>query len=141
MDTAAVDEEGNAPGKSSSINYANAAEAALGVAVRSLGPQAVLSVLPLQIQEGLAGTAEPRTWLLPALRKHVRGTQLGFWASDLAPLAKQMGAAAAAASQAGRKSTAVACHALELQLWGCLQAFASWPTDAAEAYGGGSELL
>jgi ribosomal RNA-processing protein 12 len=103
---------------------------------RSLGPQAVLEVLPLQINEGLAGTAEARTWLLPALRKHVHGSQLGFWASHLGPLAKQMGAAAAAASQAGRKSTAVACHALELQLWGCLQAFAAWPTDAATAYEG-----
>ncbi|WIA32410.1 hypothetical protein OEZ86_003236 [Tetradesmus obliquus] len=133
---AAMDVEGEGAGKASSSSYAHAAEAAMGVAIRSLGPQVVLEVLPLQIHEGLAGTAEARTWLLPALRKHVRGSQLGFWASHLGPLAKQMGAAAAAASQAGRKSTAVACHALELQLWGCLQAFAAWPTDAAEAYEG-----
>lgn len=29
-----------------------------------------------------------------------------------------------------------ACHALEVQLWSCLQAFANWPTDAAEVYPG-----
>jgi len=31
---------------------------------------------------------------------------------------------------------AAACHALEVQLWGCLQAFANWPTDGAEVYPG-----
>jgi hypothetical protein len=31
-----------------------------------------------------------------------------------------------------------ACHALEVQLWSCLQAFANWPTDAAEVYPGGN---
>jgi hypothetical protein len=31
---------------------------------------------------------------------------------------------------------AAACHALEVQLWSCLQSFANWPTDAAAAYTG-----
>lgn len=33
----------------------------------------VLRVLPLNLKEGIDGRAEPRTWLLPMLRKHVRG--------------------------------------------------------------------
>jgi hypothetical protein len=52
------------------------------------------------------------------------------------PLAKEMGQTAAGASQRGNKSLAAACHALEVQLWSCLQAFANWPTDAAEVYPG-----
>lgn len=94
----------------------------------------MLGVLPLQLHEGLAGTGEARTWLLPALRKHVCGAELSFWASQLLPQAKQLGAAAAAASSAGKKGAAVACHALEVQLWGSLQAFASWPSDATATY-------
>lgn len=35
-----------------------------------------------------------------------------------------------------QQGLAAACHALEVQLWGCLQSFASWPTDAAEVYPG-----
>lgn len=101
---------------------------------RCLGPQQVLEVLPLQLIEGLTGTAEARTWLLPALRKHVSGSQLAYWAQSLLPMAKQMAGLAATASTAGQKSKAAACHALELQLWGCLQSFASWPTDAALVY-------
>lgn len=106
----------------------------LHVCCRCLGPEVVLEVLPLQLLEGVAGTSEARTWLLPALRKHVSGTQLAYWAQHLLPLAKQMAALTARASTAGQKGKAAACHALELQLWGCLQAFASWPTDAAAVY-------
>lgn len=96
----------------------------------------MLDVLPLQLQQGLAGTAEARTWLLPALRRHVSAAPLAFWQGELLPVARQMGAAAAAASSGGRKGMAAACHALELQLWGCLSAFASWPTDAGQVLPG-----
>lgn len=106
------------------------------LACRHLGPATVLEVLPLQLQQGLSGAGEARTWLLPALRRHVSGTQMRYWATHLMPLAKEMGQAAAAASQRGNKSVAAACHALEVQLWSCLQAFANWPTDAAEVYPG-----
>ncbi|KAF8071289.1 uhpC [Scenedesmus sp. PABB004] len=136
-DAGAMDLDGEPPaGPAASAGYASAAEAALGAAIRALGPAAVLEALPLQLQEGLAGGGEARTWLLPALRRHVRGAPLGFWSAQLLPLARQMGAAAGAASGGGRKGLAAACHALELQLWGSLQAFASWPTDAPEVYPG-----
>lgn len=36
-------------------------------------------MLPLRITEGLEGTAEPRTWLLPLLRKYVRHARLAYW--------------------------------------------------------------
>lgn len=115
------------------------------------------------MQQGLSGAGEARTWLLPALRRHVSGTHMRYWATHLMPLAKEMGQAAGAASQRGNKVSfglqlcykvlcfrhvltqhllcvmqglAAACHALEVQLWSCLQAFANWPTDAAEVYPG-----
>jgi len=70
---------------------------------RHLGPEVVLRVLPLDLQQGLSGSGEARTWLLPALRRHVSGTQLRYWAAHLMPLAKEMGQAAGAASQRGHK--------------------------------------
>ena len=101
---------------------------------RCLGPRAVLAVLPLNIKEGLAGTASPRTWLLPLLRKHVRGAQLSYWGAHLLPLAKELGARAAAASTAGQKTLALSCHTLELQIWACLPGFCCWPRDGATSY-------
>ncbi|GFR52360.1 hypothetical protein Agub_g14918 [Astrephomene gubernaculifera] len=131
------EEEGGAAGKAAAAAHAGAAEATLGTALRALGPEAVLKVLPLQILEGLAGTAEPRTWLLPLMRRHVRHSQLGFWFRELLPLAQSLGGRAAALSAAGGAAAgalALKCRALELQVWHCLPAFISWATDLPTAY-------
>lgn len=63
-----------------------AAAAALGAAMRALGPGLVLEVLPLNIKEqlsGQAGAALARTWLLPLMRRHVAGAELAVWAKEL----------------------------------------------------------
>jgi ribosomal RNA-processing protein 12 len=76
-----------------------AAQDALGSAMRTLGPETVLAALPLNLAEGLAGTVEARTWLLPLLRIHVRGARLGYWGKVLLPLARDLGARAATAAR------------------------------------------
>ncbi|PSC74246.1 ARM repeat superfamily [Micractinium conductrix] len=111
-----------------------AAQDALGAALRSLGPETVLATLPLNLQEGLAGAGEARTWLLPLLRMHVRGARLGYWGKVLLPLARELGSrAAAAASDPARGREAQVCGALEAQLWATLPSFASWAEDTPEA--------
>lgn len=114
--------------------YGAAAEAALGVAIRWLGPEPVLAALPLQLKEGIDGTAEPRTWLLPMLRRYVRGARLAYWSTVLLPLARALGGRSATAAAAGDKLVALHCHTLEAQIWAALPAFCSWPADAATAY-------
>lgn len=76
-----------------------AAQTALGAALRALGPEVVLEVLPLGLQEGLQGDGEARTWLLPLMRQHVRGARLGYWAKDMLALAREMGDRAAQAER------------------------------------------
>lgn len=111
-----------------------AAQTALGGAMRSLGPEAVLSVLPLNIEEGLDGRGEARAWLLPLMRMHVRGARLAFWVEELLPLARILGSRAAAAEKvAARKKEAQVCSTLEGQLWALLPAFCSWAEDVEEA--------
>ncbi|PNW69821.1 hypothetical protein CHLRE_19g751197v5 [Chlamydomonas reinhardtii] len=127
-----------------SAAHSGAAEATLGVAVKCLGPEIVLKVLPLQIAEALTGDAEPRTWLLPLMRRHVRHARLGFWFKELMPLAQQLGARAAALSAAGGAAAgglALKCRTLELQIWHCLPAFMSWAVDLPSAYAGGVNSL
>lgn len=86
-----------------------AAQNALGAAMRSLGPETVLAALPLNLAEGLAGTAEARTWLLPLLRMHVRGARLGYWGKVLLPMARELGSRAATAA---RWAVLLCCHRL-----------------------------
>lgn len=80
--------------------------------------------------QGLEGRGEARTWLLPMLRQHVSNARLGFWGSVLLPLARRMGSVAANPAH----PHALACRALEAQLWNCLPSFASWPEDTATAF-------
>ena len=76
-----------------------AAQDALGAAMQALGPEAVLAALPLNLAEGLAGTGEARTWMLPLLRLHVHGARLGYWGRVLLPQARELGSRAAAAAR------------------------------------------
>ena len=64
--------------------------------VSRLVPLWWLQALPLNL--GAVGTAaaaaggEPRTWMLPLLRRHVRGSEIGFWGKELLPLARTLAA-------------------------------------------------
>jgi hypothetical protein len=101
-----------------------AAQDALGAAMRALGPETVLAALPLNLSQGLAGSGEARTWLLPLLRLHVRGTRLGYWGKVLLPQARELGARAAAAAR---------CVSWLLDGWHCCCLSASCCASAATA--------
>lgn len=112
-----------------------AAQTTLGVALRALGPEAVLYVLPLQLVEGLEGTDEARTWLLPLLRTHIRNTNVDYWHKALLPLARAMGSRAAAAGKnSARQQEAQVCLTLEAQIWATLPSFCSWAEDIGNAF-------
>lgn len=122
------------------LDFAAPAAAALGRALRSLGPRFVLSVLPLNILEALDGddssssnSPEPRTWMLPLLRQHASGGSLRFWGDCVLPLARACGDRAGAAAAAGDARRATACRALEAQAWATLPTFACWALDGGDA--------
>jgi ribosomal RNA-processing protein 12 len=112
-----------------------AAQSTLGVALRTLGPEAVLQVLPLQLEQGLEGTDEARTWLLPLLRTHIRNTTVEYWQKALLPLARRLGTRAAAAGKnPARQQEAQVCLTLEAQIWATLPSFCSWAEDIGKAF-------
>lgn len=114
-----------------------AAQNAIGMALRSQGPELVLSVLPMNLMEGLDGqVAEDdtaRTWMLPLLKMHVTGAHLNFWGQQLLVVARKLGTRAAAAGKGGRDQEAQVCSALEGQIWGTLPSFCRWAQDADDA--------
>ncbi|KAK5072936.1 pre-rRNA processing protein [Lithohypha guttulata] len=65
------------------------ADEVLGHAIHGLGPQAVLSVLPLNLVKPKAGQPG-RAWLLPLLRDNVTNTTLTHFKSELVPLSETM---------------------------------------------------
>ena len=60
----------------------------VGRAIRRMGPEAVLSYVPLQITGRSDESLEfPRSWLLPIMRENIQSTQLAFFKTYFLPLA------------------------------------------------------
>ncbi|RLV92488.1 Ribosomal RNA-processing protein 12 [Spathaspora sp. JA1] len=57
------------------------AEQLIAACISTMGPQVVLSVLPLNLTGG-----EGRAWLLPLLRDNVRSAELNFYKTDILPV-------------------------------------------------------
>jgi len=131
-----ADGNGEQEQEGGSLDFAAPAAAALGRALRSLGPSFVLSVLPLNIIEAIddeEGKIEPRTWMLPLLRQHASGGSLRFWGDSVLPLARACGDRAGTAAAAGDAQRAMLCRALEAQAWATLPTFACWALDGGDA--------
>ena len=61
----------------------------LGYAIRSVGPEVVLSVLPLNLKNPRSGQ-QGRVWLLPVLRDHVSNTNLAHFKAEFLPLSENL---------------------------------------------------
>ena len=114
--------------------WTEAVQDCVGVAVRSLGPEAVLEAIPLNIEGAVTGGGEANSWLVYVLKKNVSGASLSFWARELLPEARRCGQLAASLGEQGDVERAVLVAALEHQLWQTLPSFCRWAEDAAEGF-------
>lgn len=64
--------------------YNNDIEYAMGAAIRAMGPQAVLNVLPLQINNDTINLK--RSWLIPLLKDSITGGTISFFKNVLLPI-------------------------------------------------------
>lgn len=74
---------------SESFNGKMEADAVLGKAIESMGPEAVLEILPLNLRTSQKGQPG-RAWLLPLLRDNVINTNLAHFRSEFVPLSEAM---------------------------------------------------
>lgn len=77
--------------------YVALANAAIGACISSIGPEVVLQVAPLDLQD----LANCNTWILPLLRKHTRCTQMALWGEYFLPRARAVGSVAVKARNSG----------------------------------------
>lgn len=114
------------------FTFNNELERAVGSAIRALGPEIVLEVIPLQRENG--EFCLDRSWLLPVLRENVRNSSLDFFAKKILSLAifchKQF-------VQMAEANNVIAAHSSELlyfQLWNLLPSFCNNPTDIKDTF-------
>jgi ribosomal RNA-processing protein 12 len=73
---------------SANFSLTNELDYVVGRAVRTMGPEVVLSYIPLQIN----GTEEsydfPMSWLLPVLRENIQNANLCFFKAHFLPMAE-----------------------------------------------------
>ncbi|XP_011633501.1 RRP12-like protein isoform X1 [Pogonomyrmex barbatus] len=64
------------------------AEYAIGAAIRAMGPQTVLSILPLQTDDGKMINLR-RSWMIPLLKDCITGGTIAFFKDTLLPIARR----------------------------------------------------
>ncbi|XP_029377781.1 RRP12-like protein isoform X1 [Echeneis naucrates] len=107
---------------------------AVGGAVESMGPEVVLSAVPLNITGYDDDLEFPRSWLVPVIRDHVKNTHLGFFASYFLPLASTLKQRAEELEQEGQKLEAKVYQTLQLQIWTMLPGFCTCPVDLVVSF-------
>lgn len=123
------------------FSFCGELDLAVGAAVESMGPQIVLSAVPLLIT-GIDDDLDfPRSWLIPVIRDNVKNTQLAYFASYFLPLASVLKQRADEMEKSGQKLVANVYQTLQLQIWSMLPGFCNKPTDLVSAFKGMARSL
>ncbi|KAJ2517545.1 pre-rRNA processing protein [Coemansia sp. RSA 1939] len=116
------------------FQFKNEADAVLGAAIRAIGPQVFLEVLPLNLNTAGRQSETGRAWLLPLMKNHIRNAPLGYFISELLPVADNLAAQSLRFTSQGREIEAKVFAALCQQIWALLSGFCNVPSDVIEAF-------
>ena len=108
------------------------ADEVLGSAIRNLGPQAILAILPhglVKPNQGQAG----RAWLLPLLRDHVTNTSLSHFKTDMVPLSEAMYERVMSAGKSKTVETKI-FETVVQQIWATFPGYCDLPLDLENAF-------
>ena len=108
-------------------------EEVLAVVVGVCGPEWVLGIMPLGLEEG-TNPGKARAWLLPLLKPAITNTRLGHFREVFVPLSASLFAKAEAARGGDRGMEAKVWETLVSQIWALLSGYCEVPTDLVEAF-------
>ncbi|BFZ64427.1 pre-rRNA processing protein [Saitoella coloradoensis] len=104
----------------------------LGAAIKGMGPESVLRVLPLNL-ENAGPNVVGRAWLLPVLRDSITNTRLAHFVEEFIPLSERL--FQRVVEHEGAKTIEVKLYeTLVDQIWSLLPGYCSLPTDLTEAF-------
>lgn len=114
--------------------YNRDAEYAVGAAIRAMGPQVVLNILPLRIDENTINLR--RSWMIPLLKDCMTGGTIAFFKDVLLPIALQC-EEKAKGSPADRKTY----ECLITQIWSILPSICNDASDVKDNFKHIAKLL
>ncbi|KAJ8014068.1 hypothetical protein DPEC_G00036410 [Dallia pectoralis] len=121
--------------------YCGELDLAVGGAVESMGPEVVLTAVPLNITGQEDDMDFPRSWLIPVIRDHVKNTNLSYFTSYFLPLAVTLRERAEDLERAGQKLEAKVYKTVQLQIWTMLPGFCLGPLDLLVSFKGLARAL
>jgi len=108
------------------------ADAVLSKAIRAMGPDIVLRLLPLNL--GVKTNGPGRAWLLPLLRDSVSNTQLAHFKSELVPLSEKMFQRVVDHGEAEKTMEVKIFETVVHQIWAILPGYCDLPLDLTSAF-------
>lgn len=105
------------------------ADELLGYAIRNMGPDLILSVLPHNLDQNNNQKQPGRAWLLPLLRDHVSNTSLAHFKTGLMPLSEQMYQRVIEHGNAEKTARIKIYETVVHQIWATLPGYCDLPLD------------
>lgn len=109
------------------------ADEVIGQAIRAMGPEAVLSVLPLNLIRPVKGQ-NGRAWMLPLLRDYVSNTNLNHFKTEMVPLSEVMFQKVLEHGEAAKTMEVKIYETVVQQVWSMLPGYCDLPLDLTEAF-------
>lgn len=125
----------------SSFRNKKEADEIIGQAVQAMGPEAVLTALPLNIIKPVKGQAG-RAWMFPILRDYVSNTELDHFKTEMVPLSELMFQKVLDHGAADKTMEIKIYETLVQQIWATLPGYCDLPLDLMDAFDQGfAEML
>ncbi|KAF3050541.1 hypothetical protein E8E11_010215 [Didymella keratinophila] len=109
------------------------ADAVISRAIASMGPDAVLEVLPLNLPRPPPGQTG-RVWMLPLLRDAVHNTKLAHFRSVMVPLSEQLFQRVIDHGQREKTMEIKVFETVVQQIWSTLPGYCDLPLDLTESF-------
>lgn len=109
------------------------ADEILGKAIRAMGPEAVLNILPLNLAKPKTGHPG-RAWLLPVLREYVSNTNLQHFRAEFVPLSEIMFQRVIDNDNKEKTMEIKIFETLVQQIWALLPGYCDLPLDLSESF-------
>ncbi|XP_071911266.1 uncharacterized protein [Coffea arabica] len=104
----------------------------VGSALRAMGPETFLSILPLKLDSEVL--TEANLWLFPILKQYIVGARLSFFTESILPMIGAMSRKSALLEREGKVYSARSIDGIVYSLWSLLPSFCNYPQDTAESF-------
>ncbi|RCI15811.1 hypothetical protein L249_3281 [Ophiocordyceps polyrhachis-furcata BCC 54312] len=109
------------------------ADQVIGQAIRAMGPEAVLTALPLNIAKSVKGQPG-RAWMFPILRDYTSNTRLAHFKSEMVPLSGLLFQKVLDHGEAEKTMEVKIYETLVQQTWSILVGYCDLPLDLGDAF-------